>query len=173
MRLHPGNAVLQTSRRDDGVRVQDEGVLAPCLHDGLVVGTGKAHILLVLDIGDLRVALTREGDAVVPRQVIDDNHLAGHALHGLFHRAQGLLQQVLDAVVDDDDGQFHIACGVGHDLLVLIGQCGTDGCAVAGMLGDVEAHAVQAFHHREDIAAFRQLCQVADEHKVLDAFAHL
>ena len=114
MRPHPRDAVLQTTGRDDGVGVEDERVLALCLHDGLVVGAGKAHILLVLDVGNLRMPLAREGDAVVARQVIDDNHLARHALHGLLDSAQGLLQQVLHAVVDDDDGELHITCDVSH-----------------------------------------------------------
>ena len=54
------------------------------------------------------MALAREGNAVVPRQVVDDNHLAFNALHGLLHGAQSLFQQILHAVVDDNDGQLHI-----------------------------------------------------------------
>ena len=91
MRLHPGNAFLQTLRGDDGIGVENEGVFAAGLHDGLIVGARKTHVLLVLNISDLGMPFTRKCDAIVTRQVVHDNDLARYTLHSLLHRAQSLL----------------------------------------------------------------------------------
>ena len=52
MLRHPFEALAQTFGGDDGVRVEDKRVGAFRLHNGLVVGAGKPHILLVLNKGD-------------------------------------------------------------------------------------------------------------------------
>ena len=142
MGFHPRNALVQALGRDDGIGVEDERVFSPGLHDGLVVGPCEPHIFLILDIAHLGMPLPREGDAVVARQVIDDDDLAGHALHSLFHRAQGLLQQVLHALVDNDDSQIHGSLS-GLFVLISVAQCCAQGGAVVGKFGNMEMYIIK------------------------------
>ena len=54
-------------------------------------------------------------------------------------------------------------------LSPLIAQCGTDGGAEFGVLGDVEMHVVHLLKHGIDLLALGQERQVTNEHEVLDA----
>ena len=85
MRTHPCDALLQALRCDDGVRIENERELPVGLHDGLIIGPCKTHIILILNESDLRMALSRKFNTVVTRQVIDNNYLARHIPNGLFH----------------------------------------------------------------------------------------
>ena len=64
---HIGKGVLG----DDGVGVEQQDVLAGGEADGLVVGTGKAYVLGVLDEGDLGETLAQVGYRSVGREVVD------------------------------------------------------------------------------------------------------
>ena len=57
------------------VGVEQQHILAGGQTYGLVVGTGKAHVFLVLHEGHLREPLAEVGNGVVGRQVVDYVHL--------------------------------------------------------------------------------------------------
>ena len=57
--------------------------------------------------------------------------------------------------------------------MITVGQCGTQGCTVASMGGNMEPYAIQAFHHWEDDLALRQLSQISDEDEVLESVIYL
>ena len=83
---HPLDALLDARAADDGVGVEDEGEEAGGPHDGLIVGPGKAHVVGVLDEGDLRETLPHEVDTVVARVVVHNDDLGIEALGGLLDR---------------------------------------------------------------------------------------
>ena len=59
---------------DDGVGIEQEDVLATGLADGLVVGSGKAHVLLVLDVAYTGMKGLKVGDGPVGGVVVNDKY---------------------------------------------------------------------------------------------------
>ncbi len=92
---------------EEGVGVEDEEVAPVRLADGLVVGPAEADVLFIRDHADVREPLAHDGHGPVHRVVVDDERLDREAGGGPLDRPEGLLEELADVVVDDDDGDVH------------------------------------------------------------------
>ena len=91
---------------DDSIGIQQQHIFRICLADGLVVGTGKAHILLVGHEMHLRMLRLQRRHRSVRRVVVHHEDVALDSLKGPFHAHQTLVQQLADVVADNDYADF-------------------------------------------------------------------
>ena len=107
MAVHEGDTFRESVVLHHRVGVEEQDILARRDADGLVVGAAEAHIFLVGDDLHLGELLGQHLQRSIDGVVVDHKHLALDTLHGAAHRVQALLKEILDVVVDDDDGKFH------------------------------------------------------------------
>ena len=106
MCFHPLNALIDTLRGDDGVGIENDGKGATCLAYGLVVGFGKAHVVVVFHKPYVGKFGFHERHRVVGGMVVDHPNFALSALERFLGRTDGLLQEMLHAKTDYDDRNF-------------------------------------------------------------------
>ena len=91
---------------DHRVGVEQQDILRLRLADGLVVGTGKTHILAVGHEMHLRIARLQGLHGAVAGAVVNHEHLAVDTFEGFTDALQALIQQAADIVADDDYCDF-------------------------------------------------------------------
>ena len=91
---------------DDGVGIENDGKGATCLAYGLVVGFGKAHIVVVFHKPYVGKFGFHERHCFVGGMVVDHPNFALSALERFLGRTDGLLQEMLHAKTDYDDRNF-------------------------------------------------------------------
>ena len=85
-----------------GIEYQD--IFTFSFPDRLVVGPGKAFVILVFNQADLRELLPDHPDRSIDRVIVNDKDLGCHTVNRFLYRVDALLYEILDVVVDDNDG---------------------------------------------------------------------
>ena len=80
MLLHEGIQLVDGLLGENRVRVEQQRVAARHDPEGLIVGGGKAPVLVVFDPPDLRELDLQHSHAAVARGVVDDDDLEGEPL---------------------------------------------------------------------------------------------
>src|SRR5690606_1230680 len=93
MLLHEAKEGLQGVFLNDGVRIQDEQVMASRLADGLVVRAAEPHVSRVRNQANVRKFLSNHGHAPIHGAVVDHEDLHGEVAPGPIDRSQGLLKE--------------------------------------------------------------------------------
>ncbi len=113
MDIHEVDARLQRILTHDGIRIEQQYILAPTLPDGDVVGTGKAQIMGAANEANhrkqlLRIALFQIIHRTICRMIIhhDDFRRSVHLLESTEHRADTLVQIILHIVIYYDNREF-------------------------------------------------------------------
>ena len=113
MTVHELQHVVQAVLGDEGVRIEQQHIVALRLAYGDVVGTGKAQVVAALyERYTVAKAVLQIVDGMVARMVVDHEYLGLDAPDGTEHALKTLLEIVAHVVTDDDDAQFHISLSV-------------------------------------------------------------
>ena len=108
MLLHEGIQLVDGPLGENRIRVEQQRVAARHDPEGLVVGGGKAPVLVVFDPPDLRELDLQHGHAAVARRVVDDDDLEGDALDRAEDGLEAVAKKRFSVPVDDDDGKIHV-----------------------------------------------------------------
>jgi hypothetical protein len=107
MGVHEVEALGKSIVLHHRVGIEQEHILACRNADGLVIGTAEANVFLVGDDLYLGELLCQHLQRSINRVVVNNKHFSLNALQCSTHRSKALLQEILDVVVDDDDGKLH------------------------------------------------------------------
>ncbi len=93
------------------IGVQKKHVLSFRTLDGLVIGFGKAEIFLVSDQRNIGEILSDHFHRAIHGGIVHHDHFPIDPIQSFGHGAQTLLQEILDIVINDDDGELHKRSG--------------------------------------------------------------
>ena len=107
MLIHERHEAGQRIFLNDCIWIQNKEMATSGSTDGHVVGLAEPRVFLIRDQRDSGEFTSDHFDRTVSRIVVDDKDFGGQVFAGFEYTFQGLLKEIPDVVIHDDDAQIN------------------------------------------------------------------